>query len=175
MLNVDFPNSKEESLEECMDFTFTGESIDEYQCEKCSPDLPKDAPPGSLKPKRHPGTIQRRIWRLPQNLIVVLKRFRFDGRGQSKCHANFKAEATQKFEKWFAPASPETSHHAEYILQSTVDHHGSSNGGHYTAQVKSPITGLWNVYDDESVNQITDGSNAHLGAMTYILFYRKGQ
>jgi ubiquitin carboxyl-terminal hydrolase 8 len=173
MLNVDFPNPKEVTLDECMDFTFAEEPIDEYQCEKCSPDLPKDAPPGSPKPKRHPGIIQRRIWRLPQNLIVVVKRFRFDGRGQSKCHANFKAETTQKFEKWFAPASPEASHHASYTLQSTVDHHGSSNGGHYTAQIKSPITGLWNVYDDESVNQLTDGSKAHLGAMTYILFYRK--
>jgi ubiquitin C-terminal hydrolase len=170
MLNVDFPNSKDASLVECVDCAFEGESIDEYQCDKCSPDAPKgDTSP---KPKRHPGVIQRRIWRLPQNLIIVVKRFRFD-KGMTKCHANFSAEATQKFEKWFAASSPESSHHADYTLQSIVDHHGNANGGHYTAQVKSPMTGLWNMYDDESVGQMRDGSQPHFGPMTYILFYRK--
>ena len=173
MLNVEFPNPKEGTLAQCMDTVFSAEPIDEYQCEKCSPDLPKGSPPDSPKPKRHPGTIQRRIWRLPQNLILVVKRFRFDGRGQSKINANFSAEPTQKFEKWFAAASPESSRAADYTLQSVVDHHGTAGFGHYTAQVKSPITGLWNVYDDETVNQLTDGAAAHLGPMTYILFYRK--
>lgn len=171
MLNVDFPNSKDASLIECVDYAFEGESIDEYQCDKCSPDVPKDDTT-SPKPKRHPGVIQRRIWRLPQNLILVVKRFRFDMR-MTKCNANFSADTTQKFEKWFAAASPESSHHADYTLQSIVDHHGNANGGHYTAQVKSPITGLWNMYDDETVTQLRDGSQPHLGPMTYILFYRK--
>ena len=170
MLNVDFPNSKDASLDECIDFTFEAESIDEYSCDTCSPDTPKDD--SVPKPKRHPGVIQRRIWRLPQNLILVVKRFRFETR-MTKCNANFSAETTQKFEKWFAPTSPESSHHADYTLQSIVDHHGSGNGGHYTAQIKSPIDGLWNMYDDESVAKLRDGSQPHLGPMTYILFYRK--
>ena len=159
MLNVDFPNSKDASLVECVDFAFGPESIDDYECDTCSP-------------IRHPGVIQRRIWRLPQNLIIVVKRFRFETR-MTKCNANFSAETRQKFEKWFATASPESSHHAEYTLQSIVDHHGHANGGHYTAQIKSPITGLWNIYDDESVTQMRDGSQPHLGPMSYILFYRK--
>lgn len=168
MLNVDFPNSNQATLAECIDFAFAGEPIDEYACEKCCPDLPKDEP----KPKRHPGVIQRRIWRLPQNLILVVKRFRYDTK-MTKCNANFSAEATQKFEKWFTEASPESSRTADYTLQSIVDHHGSANGGHYTAQVKSPITGLWNMYDDEMVRQMGDGTKPHLGPMSYILFYRK--
>ena len=173
MLNVEFPNGKDANLVECMDCVFSGEPIDEYQCDACSPDLPKGSPPDSPKPKRHPGIIQRRIWRLPQNLILVVKRFRFDGRGQSKSHANFSAEPVQKFEKWFAQESPESSRTADYSLQSVVDHHGNANGGHYNAQVKSPITGKWNAYDDETVGVISDGSKVHLGPMTYILFYRK--
>jgi ubiquitin carboxyl-terminal hydrolase 20/33 len=79
----------------------------------------------------------------------------------------------QKFSKWFAEKSPEASKRADYALQSVVDHHGSANGGHYVAQVKSPITGKWNVYDDENVTTIKDGSQVYLGQPSYILFYRK--
>ena len=161
MLTVDFPESKDSSLEECIDYTFKAESIDEYDCVKCG------------TAKRHPGSIQRRIWRLPQNLIVVAKRFVFGNEQMSKCQADLSAECKQKFTKWFAAASPESCHQAEYVLQSIVDHHGSGHGGHYTAQVKNPLTGLWSVYDDESVHQMHDGSKPHLGSMSYILFYRK--
>jgi ubiquitin carboxyl-terminal hydrolase 4/11/15 len=69
--------------------------------------------------------------------------------------------------------SPESSRTANYNLQSIVDHHGHAGGGHYTAQVRNPISGLWNVYDDESVRMIRDGDKCHLGSMSYILFYRK--
>jgi ubiquitin C-terminal hydrolase len=171
MLNVDFPEFKDASIIDCINDSFKPEEIDEYACEKCSPDQPKDSP----KLQRHPGVIQRRIWRLPQNLILVVRRFIFDPKTMqmTKCNANFTAEPIQKFGGWFAPNSPESSRTADYSLQSTVDHHGNANGGHYTAQIKSPITGLWNMYDDESVNLMRDGSNPHLGSMTYILFYRK--
>jgi ubiquitin C-terminal hydrolase len=172
MLTVDFPNFKAASLSDCLDGTFSEENIDEYQCDKCSPDTPKGS--DTPKPKRHPGVIRRRIWKLPQNLILVVKRFVYDARGLTKCHANLTAEPTQRFEKWFKDTSPESSRLAEYTLQSVVDHHGTANGGHYTAQVRSPITNSWNIYDDESVNMIGDGSKPHLGPMTYILFYRKG-
>lgn len=171
MLNIDFPEFKDATIEDCINDAFKPEELDEYSCDNCSPDQPKDSP----KLKRHPGVIQRRIWRLPQNLIVVVKRFIFDIKTMHmiKCNANFSAESTQKFEKWFSEKSPESSRTADYSLQSTVDHHGNANGGHYTAQVKSPITGLWNMYDDETVNMMRDGSTPHLGSMTYILFYRK--
>lgn len=168
MLNVEFPDSKDATLEQCIEYEFEAEEIDEYECLKCSPTPPKDSP--LPKPKRHPGSIQRRIWRLPQNLIIVLKRFNHD---RSKCQANFSATPVQKFEKWFAEASPESSHYAEYSLNSVIDHHGNTNGGHYTAQIKSPITTKWNMYDDETVSTIKDGSEPFLGRMSYILFYRK--
>lgn len=160
MLKVGLPNSKEVTLEECIDYEFKGEDLDEYQCEPCSAE----------KKPRGPAIIQRRIWRLPQNLIVVLKRFNYNG---TKCHANFTTDPVQKFEKWFAYESPESSRIADYSLQSIIDHHGTANGGHYTAQVRSPITGDWMVYDDESTTVIRDGTKAHLGSMNYILFYRK--
>jgi ubiquitin C-terminal hydrolase len=117
--------------------------------------------------------VKRRIWRLPQNLIVILKRFEHDGTNPVKRHNDFEADPVQKFSKWFSEKSPETSKTADYALQSVVDHHGSANGGHYVAQVKSPITGKWNVYDDENVSTMKDGSQVYLGRPSYILFYRK--
>ena len=54
-----------------------------------------------------------------------------------------------------------------------MDHHGSAGGGHYTAQVKSPTTGLWNVYNDETVVRAKDGSAPMFGNMNYILFFRR--
>jgi ubiquitin C-terminal hydrolase len=169
MLKVGFPDPKASTLEQCVDYEFSPEHLDDYQCDVCSPDIPKGS--SEVKAKRPQGTVQRRIWRLPQNLILVLKRFNPNG---SKCHANFSAEPTQKFTKWFSDASPESSKPATYTLQSVVDHHGSANGGHYVAQIKSPVTGKWNVYDDESVSTIQDGSKSFLGQPSYILFYRKG-
>lgn len=167
-LQVEFPDNKAATLEECMDHQFKGEQIDEYQCSNCSPDPPKGS--DSPKPKRHPAVIQRRIWKLPLNLILVLKRFNPNG---SKCHADFKSDPTQVFEKWFAKESPEVSKKSEYAVQSIVNHHGSAGGGHYNAQVKSPESGEWNVFDDESVGRFMDGKNPIFGAMNYILFFRK--
>ena len=166
MLKVGFPNLMSSSLEECIDYEFQPEELDEYQCDICSPDVPKD----QVKAKRHPGSVQRRIWRLPQNLILVLKRFNPNG---TKCNADFKAEAGQVFTKWFSKESPEASRLANYRLQSTIDHHGSANGGHYVAQVRSPITEKWNIYDDENVALIKDGTTPFLGRQSYVLFYRK--
>ena len=167
-LQVEFPNKKAATLNECMDHQFNGEHIDEYQCNKCSPDPPKGST--DVKPKRHPGIISRKIWKLPQNLIVVLKRFNPNG---TKCHAGFTSEKVLKFTNWFAEKSPESSRVADYTLQSMVDHHGSSGGGHYVSQVKSPTTGAWNLYDDETVSLAGDGTGPSFGPMNYILFFRK--
>jgi ubiquitin C-terminal hydrolase len=168
MLKIGFEDQKKSTLEQCMDYEFKPEELDEYQCDDCSPDVSKNSP--VPKNKRPSASIQRRIWRLPQNLIVVLKRFNPNG---TKCHSDFEADPLQKFSRWFAEKSPEASKRADYALQSVVDHHGSANGGHYVAQVKSPITGKWNVYDDENVSTMKDGSQVFLGRPSYILFYRK--
>ena len=168
MLKVGFEDNKKHTLEQCMDYEFKPDELDEYQCDVCSPDVPRDSP--VPKVKRPAGSIQRKIWRLPQNLIVILKRFNPNG---TKCHSEFQSDMDQVFTKWFAEKSPEVSRLANYSLQSVVDHHGSAGGGHYVAQVKSPITSKWNVYDDENVNSVQDGSKVFLGRQSYILFFRK--
>lgn len=160
-LILEFPDHKDASLQECMDKQFEGEDIDEYQCEKCS------NTPGS---KRHPGIIQRKFWRLPQNINIVLKRFNADG---SKCTAKFLTDVDQTFTQWFSEKSPEISRTSVYSLHSIVDHHGFTGGGHYVAQVKCPASGKWNVYDDTHVHTMGDGSKPVFGDSNYILFFRR--
>jgi ubiquitin C-terminal hydrolase len=157
MLKAGFPEHKAATLVECLNYEFQDEAIDEYSCDHC-------------KPKRHPAAIRRRIWRLPNNLIVVAKRFNPNG---TKCHAALSTEPSMTFAPWFSEASPEGSKTASYTLQSIIDHHGSANGGHYTAQVRSPVTGVWNLYDDESVRDLGDGSKPFQGATNYILTFRR--
>ena len=168
VLKLGFPNKKTSTLQESLEYEFTAEELDEYQCDHCSPDPPAGS--SIPKAKRHPGSVQRRIWRLPQNLIIILKRF---NPNRTRCNADFSADSIYKFTQWFAEKSPETSRLANYSLQSTIDHHGILEGGHYTAQVKSPISGKWMLYDDTRVNEIKDGSSSVLGPHTYIMFYRK--
>jgi ubiquitin C-terminal hydrolase len=55
-------------------------------------------------------------------------------------------------------------------LRGIVDHHGSSRGGHYTAQVKDPISDNWLLYDDESVFPL---AKPNFGESNYILFYER--
>jgi hypothetical protein len=163
MIKAGFPNFKAATLSECIEHDLETETIEDYQCDACKSHQIKEL---------SSALISHRIWRLPHNLIVVVRRFNVNG---TKCHAHLDAEESQVFTKWFSPESPETSKTASYTLQSIVDHHGSANGGHYTAQVKSPFSHNWNQYDDESVRIIGNGSKPSIGNTTYILFYRRSK
>jgi ubiquitin C-terminal hydrolase len=129
------------------------ETIDEYSCDTCS--------------SRHPAERKTAIWRLPQNLIVCLKRFTPDGQ---KIHTKISAEQTLELQSLFSEETPEKKAITKYNLRSIVDHHGGSLGGHYTAQVKDPISDNWVIFDDESVYPL---AQPKFGESTYILFYER--
>lgn len=142
------------TLLELLESDLKPEMVEGYHCDHCSPER---------------TTAQRtlKIWRLPRCLILVLKRFTPDGR---KIHTNWTYDSeTLCFKQFFSDASPERSQEFQYSLQSIVDHHGSSMGGHYTAQGKNPLDGKWYLYDDESTCVIEKPS---LGPSTYILLFR---
>lgn len=135
-----------------------GEVIDEYCCEKCSPTR----------------TVARRkmtIWRLPQTLILCLKRFSYDGR---KIHTRITAPVSKplSMESLFSEESPEKGGITDYTLRAIVDHHGGAGGGHYTAQCKDKLDSQWYVYDDEHSYAI---QAPNIGESTYILFYERAK
>ena len=62
--------------------------------------------------------------RLPQTLILCLKRFTYDGR---KIH--IKVTLALDLVTLFSEESPEKGATTQYVLRSIVDHYGGAGGG----------------------------------------------
>lgn len=132
-----------------------GELIADYDCETCK--------------SRTEAERLYSIWRLPATLVLVLKRFTADGR---KIHTQVAALEDEQldFAPFFSEESPEKSGATKYKLRSIVDHHGSSAGGHYNAQVN--VEDKWLLFDDEGVITMPSGAPAY-GSSTYMLFLER--
>jgi ubiquitin carboxyl-terminal hydrolase 8 len=150
-MNTQDPTELHSVLEE----ELKDETIEEYACDHCAPVR---------------GTAIRRtkIWKLPKILFVMLKRFSPSG---AKIQTPFTHDVTADivFDQHFSSHSPEPSRNKKYSLFATIDHFGSTQGGHYTCQAKNPLTGKWYGYDDESVVDIDSPS---VGRSTYIVCFR---
>jgi ubiquitin carboxyl-terminal hydrolase 8 len=143
------------TIKQLLQMEMEEETITEYACDHC-------------KPVRTTAVRKTKLWKLPRCLFVVVKRFTPTGR---KAHGPIIANHTDElnFQEFFSEHSPEPSRQKNYKLYGTVDHHGSTGGGHYTAQAESPLTQKWYGYDDESTHPLSQPS---IGSSTYILFYR---
>ncbi len=142
------------TLEACLAEEFKDEEIEEYACDHCAP-------------KRGRATRRTYLWKLPRILFVVLKRFSPTGQ---KIQTPFAHDLSTpvSFSKCFNEYSPELSKTRKYSLFSTVDHHGVSQGGHYTNQSLNTLDQKWYVYDDDSVYPIEKPS---FGPSSYILAF----
>jgi len=132
------------------------EVIEGYHCDKCNP-------------KRTKATVSKSLWRLGNWVIIVLKRNENNGR-RINTRVNIPLQCS--FSKAFHKNSQEPSSNDSYELFSTIHHHGSAGGGHYTAHAKHPVTGKWAHYDDESSVELAEGQMI-LDASTYIVMYRR--
>jgi ubiquitin C-terminal hydrolase len=130
-----------------------GEDIDEYHCLKC--------------PTRQKATVSYSYWRLGNWVIITLKRNENSGQ-RINTHVNIPPKMS--FTKLFHEGSEESSAKCEYELFSTIEHHGSNRGGHYTSHSKHPVTGKWVFYDDESATPVDD---VRINPSTYTVMYRK--
>ena len=132
------------------------EEIEGYSCDKCSPTR--------TTARRETG-----IWRLPQSVVICLKRFTYDGR---KIHTRVKVPTVNPLvlKDLFSEESPEKEAITEYSLRAIVDHHGGAGGGHYTAQCKDKLSSVWYVYDDENAHAI---QAPMIGESTYVLFWER--
>jgi ubiquitin carboxyl-terminal hydrolase 2/21 len=133
----------------------TEEVVEGYHCEVC--------------PERTTAKRSMRIWRLPQTIVLVLKRFNATG---SKIHTRVTGGEEIDFATAFSENSPEKAGVTRYNLRGVVDHHGSSFGGHYTAQCKSHVDGIWYFYDDEGVGEM---AAPFFGESTYVLVLERGE
>ncbi len=156
MFKVSIPKPNGPEPLELLDLMKTdsqGEVIEEYHCEHC--------------PKRTKATLSHSLWRLGNWVIVVLKRIENNGK-RINTHVNI--PLTLSFQPLFHKSSSEPSATQNYELFSTINHHGSAHGGHYTAQAKHPVTGTWAFYDDERTRIL---EKPILDPSTYIVMFRK--
>ncbi|XP_057605773.1 ubiquitin carboxyl-terminal hydrolase 31 isoform X2 [Hippopotamus amphibius kiboko] len=58
-----------------------------------------------------------------------------------------------------------------YDLYAVCNHHGTMQGGHYTAHCKNSVDGLWYCFDDSDVQQLSEDEVCTQTA--YILFYQR--
>jgi ubiquitin C-terminal hydrolase len=105
------------------------------------------------------------FWKLPKYMIVILKRFTYDG-NKKICAVEFPEDLDMNDYTIFKMQS------MKYKLYGVINHFGNCIGGHYTSYCKNHET--WREFDDMNVNDLTnnfwkesDYKNA------YVLFYEQ--
>ena len=136
------------TLQECIAAAFGKETLDDYACDTCK--------------KKGPATMEHAVSRFPKQLILSLKRFTNAG---AKVRARIPYDENNvDMSEW--RAWPSIQGGPKYRVMSTVEHLGSSRGGHYVMRNREGND--WYVYDDGSVTLSTAGGAA--GPDTYMLF-----
>jgi ubiquitin carboxyl-terminal hydrolase 8 len=150
------PN-QEVSIEDCW-AAYTKSEImsgsNQYNCDNCKG--PRDAQ----------KTLN--IFKAPNVMIVLLKRFRTDGNGQSVKINNMVNYGTELDIR--RCCSGYDKENAVYDLYSVCCHEGSVRGGHYYAYCKEP-DGQWFKFNDGHASKASDSDiKSKYG---YCLFYRR--
>ncbi len=137
------------------------QTVDEYSCDTCKARNGADA----VRPS---ATITQEIWRMPQNLIVMFRRFDEQRRKIMSVLKYDGAEVT--FGDLFAADTTDESRDWSYGPIGALDHHGSHFGGHYTAQAYNFVEKSWWHYDDGNATKM-DAPN--FGRPTYVVVFRR--
>ncbi|XP_043567601.1 ubiquitin carboxyl-terminal hydrolase 31 [Chiloscyllium plagiosum] len=137
------------------------------------------------------GSIKLSLWTLPDVLIIHLKRFKQEGDKRTKLQNLVKFPLTgldmtphvvkRSQSSWSLPShwSPWRRPYGLgrdpedylYDLYAVCNHHGTMQGGHYTAYCKNSVDGLWYCFDDSDVQQLLEDDVCKQTA--YILFYQR--
>ncbi|XP_069809026.1 ubiquitin carboxyl-terminal hydrolase 43 [Dendropsophus ebraccatus] len=138
------------------------------------------------------GTVKLSLWTLPDILIIHLKRFRQVGGRRNKLstlvkfplvgmdmapHVVKRSQGNKRslgpWSAWKQPPYQLDNAHldVQYDLYAVCNHHGSLQGGHYTAYCRNSVDARWYSYDDSNVDHVLEEDVCTRGA--YLLFYQK--
>ncbi|XP_048653891.1 ubiquitin carboxyl-terminal hydrolase 43 [Marmota marmota marmota] len=169
------------TLDECFQFYTKEEQLaqdDAWKCPHCK--------------VLQRGMVKLSLWTLPDILIIHLKRFCQVGERRNKLSTlvrfplsglNMAPHVAQRstsskpvpgpWPSWKQPACLPTSYPLDFLydLYAVCNHHGSLQGGHYTAYCRNSLDGQWYSYDDSMVEPLREDEVNTRGA--YILFYQK--
>ena len=146
------------SLNDCLGAAFAAETVEDYSCDGCK--------------KRGNARVEHALSRLPSHLIVSLKRFTNQG---AKVRARIPYDENAiDLGAWRAWPSIQPAPACRYRVFATVEHLGSSRGGHYIMRAReTDASGKadWFVYDDGAIHVSQAGGAA--GPDTYMLFLER--
>ncbi|KAJ7517420.1 hypothetical protein O6H91_21G023400 [Diphasiastrum complanatum] len=110
------------------------------------------------------------LWRLPEILVVHLKRFSYSRFAKNKLQTfvNFPIHDLD-LTKYVARTTGPEFH--LYELYAVSNHYGSMGGGHYTAYAKLLDDNKWYRFDDSNVSGVSEEEIKTTAA--YVLFYRR--
>ncbi|KAM6164450.1 ubiquitin carboxyl-terminal hydrolase 43 isoform 2-T2 [Rhynchocyon petersi] len=168
------------TLDECFQFYTKEEQLtqdDAWKCPHCK--------------VLQQGTVKLSLWTLPDILIIHLKRFCQVGERRNKLSTLVKFPLTGlnmaphvaprstgprsggPLPSWKQPACLPNGYPLDFLydLYAVCNHHGSLQGGHYTAYCRNSLDGQWYSYDDSTVEPLREDEVSTRGA--YILFYQK--
>ena len=147
MIKAPIPGSKSEGtaapdMRTCLDDLYAPETLEGYECETC---------------KAHrTATIFTRISRLPNILVLTIKRFTNDGR---KIRGTIAWDTENiNFRDWMAfTRDPFTNRRLQtkYQTFAVIEHNGSAMGGHYRmfGRGRDEGSNTWIEYDDDGVSK----------------------
>ena len=121
------------------------EIVTDKECKKCN---------NSMEAK-----LSKTLTRMPNILIVQLRRFSWDGRWQKKIHTPVKTPLYLNMGQYT------NEDKAEYQLYSVINHEGGMTAGHYKAVCREAMNGNWVCFDDRDSDTWTEAeveSNRHV-------------
>lgn len=149
------------TLKECLDEFCSEEKIN-YRCDYCS------------KSTQTQGEAIKKItiWRIPDKLIIQLKRFNTSNGNSSKNNSNIDFPLNDLSLE--SITTPQNIKKDTYDLYATVNHFGELNGGHYIAHCKSMINSKWYEFNDSTLVHIPEHEVDRVikCQSVYVLFYQ---
>ncbi|GAN06886.1 cysteine proteinase [Mucor ambiguus] len=151
------------TLYQCLDYFVKEETLDKedaWRCPKCE--------------KKRKATKQLTLTRLPDVLLIHLKRFSMDGHFRNKLDATVRC-ATRGLDlsgyvpMSMTPSPPQDRPSFVYDLYAVSNHYGSISGGHYTACVRDGYSDKWHYFDDSKMYLLEESKVVTKAA--YNLFY----
>eukprot|EP01065_Artemidia_motanka_P038375 TRINITY_DN47222_c0_g1_i1.p1 TRINITY_DN47222_c0_g1~~TRINITY_DN47222_c0_g1_i1.p1 ORF type:complete len:829 (+),score=295.74 TRINITY_DN47222_c0_g1_i1:35-2488(+) len=114
------------------------------------------------------GTRTLQVCRLPEYLVVHLKRFRASPTGAAAAKINTAVRVCQELSTsgWAARECGD-----RYRLYAVTNHYGTATQGHYTACCR--LADAWLNFDDSNVSQLAQAPYAAASDAPYLLWYRR--
>lgn len=152
------------SIYQCLDYFVKEEILDNddaWNCPRCK--------------ARRRASKALTLSKLPDVLLIHLKRFSYDGPFKDKLETIVESPMTgldlSRYvpRSMFPPNSPPENSSFSYDLYAVSNHFGSLSGGHYTACVRNGYRNEWHNFDDSRFS-VCDPSKV-LSRAAYNLFY----